>query len=81
MFLGYIGHYGCHGVKLFAIVGGQLQRKTPTRHLLHRGVNFLCHFYCIARCTRDEFEASIFKARAKAKAKPVVMETKAKATN
>jgi len=38
VFLEYIGHYGCHGVRLFAIVGGQLQRKNPTRHLLHRGV-------------------------------------------
>ena len=29
VFLGYIVHYGCHGVRLFAIVGGQLQRKNP----------------------------------------------------
>jgi len=37
-FWGNIGHYGCHGVRELASVGCQLQRKNPTRHLLHRGV-------------------------------------------
>jgi len=29
VFLGNIGHYGCHGVRVLASVGGQLQRKNP----------------------------------------------------